>query len=252
MLSFIPPLIHALAPAVAAFLASLVEAVEALTVILAVASVRGWRDALRGSAAAAAVLLLICIVLGPALALVPLKALQTVVGALLLLFGLRWLRKAILRRAGIIPLHDEESAYARARAAVSDGAGEGKGGGLDAVAFGAAFQIVMLEGVEVVFIVLAISAGGPAFMVPAGAGALAAVLAVIVLGFALHKPLARVPENTLKFIVGVMLCAFGTFWVGEGIGIQWVYGDRALVGMILGYGFLALGAAAAARPIGKS
>ncbi len=247
MISFLPPLVHALAPALAAFLASLVEAVEALTVILAVASVRGWRDALRGTVAAIATLALICILLGPALAMVPLRALQTVVGALLLLFGLRWLRKAILRRAGVIPLHDEDAAYLKTRAAM---AGAGKPG-FDAVAFGAAYQIVMLEGIEVVFIVLAISAGGPAFMVPAGIGALVAIAAVIALGAVLHKPLARVPENTLKFIVGVMLCAFGTFWVGEGIGIHWVYGDKALVGMIFGYGFLALGAAAAARPIGK-
>lgn len=239
-------ILHPLTAAIAAFLASLVEAVEALTVILAVGAVRGWRDALRGALAAFATLILICLMFAPALALIPLRVVQTLIGGLLLLFGLRWLRKAILRSAGILALHDEAAAFAKTRAAM--GLVE-RPGGFDLIAFGAAYQIVMLEGIEVVFIVLAISAGGLGLALSASLGALAAVVLVILLGVFVHKPLARVPENTLKFIVAVMLCAFGTFWVGEGIGLQWPLGDKALIGMILGYGGLALGASAWRRPV---
>ena len=237
--------LHAVPAAAAAFLASVVEAVEALTVILAVGSVRGWRDALRGTVAALVTLLLICLIFAPVLALIPLRVVQTVVGGLLLLFGLRWLRKAILRSAGVMALHDETAAFAKTRAAM----GEAGRGGFDVIAFGAAYQIVMLEGIEVVFIVLAISAGGAGLMWPAALGALVAIVAVILLGVFVHKPLSRVPENTLKFIVAVMLCAFGTFWVGEGIGLDWPLGDKALVGLIIGFGGVALGAAAWLRPV---
>jgi uncharacterized membrane protein len=239
------PLGHALPALTAAFLAALVEAVEALTVILAVGGMRGWRWALWGTAAALATLLALCLVLGPALALIPLRVVQVSVGALLLLFGLRWLRKAILRSAGALALHDEDVAYAKTRAAMGGAVGRG----FDATAFAAAYQIVMLEGIEVVFIVLAIGAGGPGLIVPAALGAAAAVAAVFLLGLFVHKPLARVPENTLKFIVAIMLCAFGAFWVGEGIGIDWPYHDGALIGLIGGFGALALGAAAAKRPV---
>ncbi len=206
--------IHAGPSMLAAFLASMVEFVEALTVVLAVGSVRGWRDTLSGSAAAVGVLLLITAVLGTALTRIPLDAIRLVVGALLL-FGLRWLRKAILRAAGVIPLHDEPAAFAKQTEAMR---GHGMADGLDRIAFGAAFQITMLEGTEVVFIVIAVGAGGAGLLLPASLGALAALLVVAALGLAIHRPLARIPENTLKFVVGVLLSAFGTFWMGGGPG----------------------------------
>jgi uncharacterized membrane protein len=226
---------HAAPSVLAAFLASLVEFVEALTVILAVGSVRGWRGALSGAAVALAVLLALVAVLGTALSRIPLDVIQLAVGALLLLFGLRWLRKAILRSAGIIPLHDETAAFANERESMRKIAG---GGGWDRVAFGAAFQITMLEGAEVVFIVIAIGAGGIGLLLPASLGALAALLVVIVLGLVIHRPLARVPENTLKFVVGVLLSAFGSFWVGEGMGVEWPGADWSILGLI--FGFLAI------------
>ena len=203
---------------VAAFLASLVECVEALTVVLAVGSVRGWRSALVGAAAALAVLAAIVAALGPALTRIPLHLIQLGVGAMILLFGLRWLRKAILRSAGLIPLHDEEAAFAKETAAMQ---GAGAAGGFDKVAFAASFHITMLEGTEVVFIVIALGAGGAGLMRAASVGAAVALAVVSALGLALHRPLARVPENTLKFVVGVLLSGFGTFWVGEGAGFAW-------------------------------
>ena len=222
-----------LAPTViASFLASSVEFVEALTVILAVGSVRGWRDALAGTCAALALLLLLVAVLGSALTHVPLNAIQLVVGTLLLLFGMRWLRKAVLRAAGIIPLHDEAAAYAKQIQAMR---GHGTARGWDGVAFLATFQITMLEGTEVVFIVLAVGAGGTGLILPASLGALAALLLVAVLGLLLHRPLARVPENSLKFAVGVLLSAFGTFWVGEGVGIEWPDADWSIVALVVAF-----------------
>lgn len=203
---------------VAAFLSSLVECVEALTVVLAVGSVRGWSGALAGSASALAVLAAIVTALGPALTRIPLRAVQLAVGTMILLFGLRWLRKAILRAAGLIPLHDEEAAFARSTASMRGAAASGR---LDRIAFAASFNITVLEGTEVVFIVIALGAGGTGLLLPAAAGAVAALLVVAALGFALHRPLARVPENTLKFAVGVLLAAFGTFWVSEGAGLAW-------------------------------
>jgi uncharacterized membrane protein len=243
---------HTLPSILAAFLASLVECVEALTVVLAVGSVRGprgWRSALAGVAVALAVLLAIVSVLGRALTRIPLHLLQGVVGALLLLFGLRWLRKAILRAAGFIPLHDETAAFAKNARAMQ---GAQPAQGWDKVAFGASFQITMLEGTEVVFIVIAIGAGGPGLFLPASLGALAALVVVTALGFVVHRPLARVPENTLKFIVGGLLSAFGTFWVGEGIGLAWPGADWAIAALVAGYLLVALAAIqmcrAAAQP----
>lgn len=205
---------------VAAFLASLVECVEALTVVLAVGSVRGWRSALAGAAAALAVLAAIVGALGPALTRIPLHLVQLVVGAMILLFGLRWLRKAILRWAGLIALHDEQAAFQKEAAAMRS-ANTGRIRGWDKLAFAAAFHITMLEGTEVVFIVIALGAGGSVLLLSASLGAAAALLVIVVLGVALHRPLARIPENTLKFIVGVLLSAFGTFWVAEGAGLAW-------------------------------
>lgn len=223
--------------ALASFLASLVECVEALTVVLAVGSVRGWRSALIGSATAVGVLLVLIATLGSALTRVPLHILQLVVGALLVLFGLRWLRKAILRSAGQIPLHDETAAFAKNSASLRN---HPRAAGWDRIAFATAFQIVMLEGTEVVFIVVAIGAGGVGLMMPAVFGAIAALLAVIALGFVVHRPLSNVPENTLKFIVGVLLSAFGTFWVGEGAGFLWPGADWSILGLIVAYLLVAL------------
>jgi uncharacterized membrane protein len=220
----------------ASFLASLVEFVEALTVLLAVGSVRGWRWPLAGAGAALLVLLALALCFGRAVMLVPLDLLRLGVGTLLLLFGLRWLRKAILRAAGIIPLHDEDQAFAREAAAMRRRGASA--GGWDAVAFGTCFEIVMLEGLEVLFIVIAVGAGG--FLLPAGIGALAALGVVSMLGVMLHRPLARIPENPLKFTVGVILSAFGTFWVGEGLGIHWPGGDGSVVWLV--GGFLAVAA----------
>jgi uncharacterized membrane protein len=223
---------HAASTVLAAFLASLVECVEALTIVLAVGSVRGWRSALGGSSAALVVLLAIVAVLGPTLARIPLHTIQIAVGALLLLFGLRWLRKSILRAVGVIPLHDEAAAFAKETARLR---AIGSAGGWDTAAVAARFQITMLEGIEVVFIVIAIGAGGAGLLVPASLGALAALLLVIALGLTVHRPLASVPENSLKFVVGVLLSAFGTFWVGEGLAIPWPGGDWAIPVLIVGF-----------------
>lgn len=204
---------------IAAVLASMVECVEALTVVLAVGSVRGWPSALAGCAAALGVLAAIVAALGPTLTRIPLHLVQLIVGALILLFGLRWLRKAILRSAGRIALHDEQAIFQKRAAAMRTLAGSGPQ--WDKLAFAASFNITMLEGTEVVFIVIALGAGGVGLLLSATFGAVAALLTIIVLGIALHRPLARVPENTLKFIVGVLLSAFGTFWVSEGSGLAW-------------------------------
>lgn len=218
---------------IASFLASLVECVEALTVILAVGSVRGWRSALFGAASAVLVLLAIIAALGTALTHIPLPIIQLAVGTLLLLFGLRWLRKAILRSAGLIPLHDEQAAFAKNTEAMRTLAA--RPSTWDKIAFAAAFNITMLEGTEVVFIVIAIGAGRAGMLLPASLGAVAALLVVIALGLVLHRPLARVPENTLKFIVGVLLSAFGTFWVGEGMHLAWPGADWAILALIAAY-----------------
>jgi uncharacterized membrane protein len=216
---------HIAATAVsAAFLGSLVEAVEALTIVLAVASVRGWRPAAVGAAAGLGLLALIVAALGPLLDRVPLHLLQLMIGVLLLLFGMRWLRKAILRAAGVIPLHDEEAAYAAGTAELREHRAR-----LDWLAGLASFKAVLLEGLEVVFIVIAVG-GGRGLLLPASMGALAACGLVAIAGFALRRPLARVPENTLKFAVGVMLSAFGVFWTGEGLGIAWPGADLAILG----------------------
>ena len=233
----------------ASFLASVVEFVEALTVILAVGTVRGWRGSLTGAGGALLILLALVALMGSALTRVPLEALKAFVGALLLLFGLRWLRKAVLRSAGVIPLHDEAAAFAKESEAMrSRGAA---GARWDRIAIATSFKIVMLEGIEVVFIVIGVGAGRAGLLVPAGVGALAALAIVAALGLVVHRPLARVPENTLKFTVGVLLSAFGTFWVGEGIGISWFGGDRALVALTCGFLIAALATAAGCRKHGR-
>jgi uncharacterized membrane protein len=223
---------------VASFLASLVEFVEALTVVLAVGSVRGWRSALGGCAAAIGVLLVIVLSVGRALTRVPLHIIQLVVGVLLVMFGLRWLRKAILRSAGLIPLHDEQAAFSKNASAMRTlPSGTAR---WDKVGFATSFNITMLEGTEVVFIVIAIGAGGAGMLLPAGLGAIAALIVVVCLGSILHRPLARVPENTLKSTVGVLLSAFGTFWVGEGMGLRWPASDWSILVLIAAYLAVAL------------
>jgi uncharacterized membrane protein len=227
----------------AAFLASLVEAVEALTIVLAVATIRGWRPAGLGAFAGLLALSLIVVALGPLLDLIPLHLLQLAIGVLLLLFGMRWLRKAILRSAGVIALHDEVAAFATETAQLREQANRHEAR-LDWLAGLASFKAVLLEGLEVVFIVIAVSAGR-GLLVPAGIGALAACLLVAGVGLVVHRPLAQVPENTLKFAVGVMLSAFGVFWTGEGLGVAWPGADLAIVAfaalfLLIGFGAVAL------------
>ena len=224
----------------AAFLGSLVEAVEALTIVLAVATVRGWRPAGLGALSGLGLLAIIVVALGPLLEKVPLNLLQITIGILLLLFGMRWLRKAILRSAGVIPLHDEAMTFATETGELRERARRNEAR-LNWLAVLTSFKAVLLEGLEVVFIVIALSAGH-GMLWPASAGALAACLLVAGVGFAVHQPLARVPENTLKFAVGVILSAFGVFWTGEGLGVAWPGGDLAIVGFALM--FLAVSGAA--------
>jgi Ca2+/H+ antiporter, TMEM165/GDT1 family len=220
--------IHGAPQMTAAFLGSAVEAVEAATIVLAAGVVRGWRSALAGTAAGLATLAAIVAMFGPAIATVPIGALQIIVGTALLLFGIRWMRKAILRSAGVIALHDEVAIYAAQTNALR---ATGAPGRWDAVALLTAYKAVVLEGVEVAVIVIGIGAFGQV-LVPASIGALAACVLVAVLAAILHRPLARVPENTLKHIVGVMLTAFGWFWFGEGIGIDWPLGDATVLALM--------------------
>lgn len=230
----------------ASFLASLVEFVEALTIVLAVGTVRGWRPALIGTAAGVLLLTVLVLVFGPALQNVPITTLQVVVGVLLLLFGMRWLRKAILRSAGVIGMHDEEAIYEKSTQALrSDGAP--RPSGLDGIAVATTFKAVSIEGLEVVFIVIATGAGGHT-LIPAILGATAAGVLVILLGMALRHPLTKVPENTLKFAVGILLSAFGVFWLGEGLKLGWPGEDLSLLGLVAGFGLAsALLVRAAAR-----
>jgi uncharacterized membrane protein len=215
-------------PAVsAAFLASFVEVVEAFTIVLAVATLRGWRPAVLGASAGLAVLAGIVLLLGPLLGYVPISLLQLTVGVLLLLFGMGWLRKASLRAAGVIPLHDEDAIFAAEAAELNDQARR-RLRNLDWVAGITALKAVLLEGLEVVFIVIAVGAARGLLM-PASLGALAACVLVLAIGAVVHRPLSRVPENLLKFGVGVMLSAFGVFWTGEGLGIAWPGQDLALL-----------------------
>jgi Ca2+/H+ antiporter, TMEM165/GDT1 family len=229
----------------ASFAASFVEAVEALTIVLAVGLARGWRPALTGAAAALAALALVVAALGPLLGAIPLHALQFVVGVLLLLFGLRWLRKAILRSIGVIALHDEDAAFARETRELNEA--QRRASEFDWVAGAAAFKAVLLEGIEVVFIVIAVGAAR-GLLGFASAGAVAACVAVAAIGAAIHRPLARVPENGLKFAVGVMLSAFGLFWTGESLGIPWPGGDAAILAFIALFLGVALGLVGLLKP----
>jgi uncharacterized membrane protein len=228
-----------------AFLASAVEFVEALTIVLAAGLTRGWRASLTGLAAATVALAAIVAALGPTLKLIPIDALRLVVGALLLAFGLQWLRKAILRASGYKPLHDEAAIFAReaeeARSATSD-----VRAGLDWYGFTLAFKGVLLEGLEVAFIVVTFgSTQGSIGLAALGAGI--ALVLVATVGVLVRAPLAHVPENTMKFTVGVMLTTFGIFWATEGVGAHWPGDDASLPGVLAFVVLLSSGAVALLR-----
>jgi uncharacterized membrane protein len=213
-----------------AFLASAVEMVEALTIVLGVGIVRGWRSPLIGAGSAAAVLAALVAVLGPALTVIPISALRLVVGALLLAFGLQWLRKAILRASGYKALNDEDEAFRREREQAA-AAGHEEKAGLDWYAFTVSFKGVLLEGLEVVFIVIGFgSAQGQLGL--AALGAAVAVVLIVAAGVIAHGPLSRVPENAIKLGVGLLLTSFGCFWAAEGIGVDWPGSELSLVGVI--------------------
>ena len=228
----------------ASFLASLVEVVEAFTIVLVVSVVRGWRPALLGTLAGLAFLIVLVLALGPLIENVPKRVLQIFIGVLLLLFGLRWLRKAILRFLGIVALHDEDAAFSKETRLLESEIAAHKSSA-NWIAGITVFKAVLLEGLEVVFIVIAVGAGhgvGQSQLWPASLGAALACVLVLAIGAIVHKPLSQVPENTLKFAVGIMLSAFGVFWTNEGLGGQWWGADFAIV--ILAAGFLAVGFAA--------
>ncbi len=216
---------------VAVFLACIVEAVEALTILLAAGTTRGWRSALIGGAAAVVTLAVIVVLLGPAISAIPISYLRLFVGGLLLVFGVGWLRKAIMRASGLKALHDEDKIYAEKLAAARAAATEKRAFVGDWYAFTLSFKGVLLEGLEVVFIVLTF--GTNQHDVPLAAlAAGSAVLLIAGLGVAVRSPLARVPENTMKFVVGVMLTGFGIFWGAEGAGVEWPGSDGALLVLI--------------------
>jgi uncharacterized membrane protein len=224
---------------VVVFLACAVEAVEALTIVLAVGVTRQWQATLRGVLAGLLLLAAVVAVLGPAVSALPLRPLRLVVGGLLLVFGLQWLRKAVLRASGYKALHDETEIYQRQLAAARSAATQSRSGVGDWYAFTLAFKAVTLEGLEVVFI--ALTFGSNQHDIPlAAVAAVAAVLVVSAIGVAVRAPLARVPENTMKFVVGVMLCGFGTFWGAEGTGVNWPGSDAALLVLVLAIGGYAL------------
>lgn len=213
---------------VAVFLACAVEAVEATTIVLAAGTARSWRSALQGTAAGIGVLVVLVAALGPAVSAIPLRGLRVVVGGLLLVFGLQWLRKAVLRASGHKALHDESQIYLDEVAAAGSATVERRGAVDDWYAFTLSFKGVVLEGLEVAFITLTF--GSNQHDIPLAAlAAVAAILVVASVGVAVRAPLARVPENTMKFVVGVMLTSFGMFWGAEGAGANWPGNDAALL-----------------------
>jgi uncharacterized membrane protein len=215
-----------------AFLASAVEMVEALTIVFAMGVTRGWRSPLLGSAAALVVLAIIVAILGPLLTEIPLAPLRIVIGGLLVIFGLQWLRKAILRASGYKALHDEDAIYAKEVAAARS-AGDETRVGMDWYGFTVAFKGVLLEGIEVAFIVLTFGSSHGSIPL-AATGAIAGLLLVSLVGIVVRAPLSRVPENTMKFAVGVMLTGFGVFWAGEGVHIEWPGETVALAVILVG------------------
>ena len=213
------------------FVACAVEAVEALTIVLAAGITREWKSTFQGMGVALVALAVITAAIGPAISHLPLTPLRLVVGALLAVFGLQWLRKSVLRATGYKALHDEASAYLREVAAAKEAARESRRGINDWYAFTLAFKGVLLEGLEVVFIVITFGTNqknvGAAVI-----GAAAAIIAVTITGIAVRAPLTKVPENWMKFAVGVMLTSFGTFWGAEGAGVEWPGNDAALLVLV--------------------
>jgi uncharacterized membrane protein len=240
--------VNALPLVLTVFVACAVEAVEALTIVLAAGLTREWRSTFQGMAAALAVLAVVTAVAGPALTLLPLSALRLVVGALLAVFGLQWLRKAVLRASGYKELHDEEGIYARQVAAAQAAGTGGRGRVRDWYAFTLSFKGVLLEGLEVVFIAITFGASQKNVGL-AAVSAAAAVVMVAAAGVAVHAPLARVPENTMKFVVGVMLTSFGVFWGAEGAGVSWPGNDAALLALVPLTALVGLGYAVLLRRI---
>ena len=244
--------------AASTLLASAVEFVEAFTIVLAMGLTRGWRSTIAGTVSALAVLCVIAAVAGYALInWFPKSALELVIGSLLLVFGLQWLRKAILRTSGLKAMHDEDEAFAEATAA-GRSAGSDLRAGLDWVGFVVSFKGVLLEGLEVIFIV--ITFGLNALSMPTAiAGAAVGGAIVLVAGIVLHRPLARVPENTIKFAVGLLLLTFGTFWSVEGLGVfapgsgtvEWPGGEVALLGVLAAWCLLSWVAVRLLSPYGR-
>ncbi len=224
---------------VSSFLASAVEFVEAVTIVLAVGVTRGWHSTLLGVGAAIAVLALLVGIFGSAIVLlIPIDVLRVVIGGFLLIFGLQWLTKAILRAAGAKAKHDETAIYSRQIQALTEEPPL-PASGIDWISFTVAFKGVLLEGLEVAFIVVTFGATAGT-LGPAALGAAAAALLVLSIAALVHRPLAMVPENALKFAVGLMLVSFGTFWSGEGVGIAWPGEDLAIVVLLAGYAVLSL------------
>ncbi len=226
--------------ALAVFGACAVESVEAFTLVLAAGTTRGWRSAYEGAATALVVLAVLVVAVGvPLVHYVPINVLRVVIGGLLLVLGLGWLRKAVLRASGHKALHDEDAIYANTVAELGEGSPSASQG-RDAVGFAVAFKGVLLEGMEVVLIVLSLGASSH-HLALASAMAGAAAIVVIGVGTAVARQLSEVPENTLKFCVGVMLTSFGLFWVGEGAGLRWPGSDAAILVLVAGFLLIAIG-----------
>ena len=240
----------------AVFLACVVEAVEALTIVLAAGTSRDWRSATSGVVSGVVLLIVVVAVVGPALTVLTLSSLRLVVGGLLVIFGLQWLRKAVLRACGLRALRDEDAIYATELAAAMAAPAGRSAVLIDWYSFILSFKSVVLEGLEVVFIVLTF--GANQHNIPlAAVAAVTALLGVTMAGVAVRAPLGRIPENTLKFVVGVMLTSFGVFWGAEGAGAQWPGADAALLILAPVVAAFAVGLVAvlrriAAQPIARS
>lgn len=222
-------------------IASGVEFVEAATIVLAVVYTQGWRAALAGAAAASLVLAAIVALLGPLFANVAvLQRIELVIGPFLLIFGFGWLRKAVLRYAGRMPMRDEAAIYDRQIARLSAAGAAG---------FAVAFQGVFIEGLEVAVIVVTFAASRPGALPWSAGGAFAAFVVVAIATIVLRKPFARVPENAMKAVVGVMLLALGTLWTGEGLHVAWPLGDATLFAIAAAYAAIAALAVAVLRRV---
>ncbi|MBN9390379.1 MAG: hypothetical protein J0I20_20290 [Chloroflexi bacterium] len=228
--------------AISAFLASVVEFVEALTIVLVVGVTINWKSSLWGAVGAALTLAVLIGIFGTALVVfIPIEALRLIVGIVLVLFGLKWLKKAILRYSGHKALHDEEAIYEEEMRAMK-ARGETLPDKIDGFGFVTSYKSVLLEGLEVAFIVITFGTSSApsdreksSALLAAAVGAVLAGIVVVIIGALIRGPLTRIPENTLKFIVGIMLTSFGTFWGGEGLGIDWPGDDLFLLGLVLIY-----------------